>query len=73
MQNIVKQLRVQRGLTQEQLAKDLEVTRPTVSNIERCVYTPKGHLLIKISQYFGKPAEQIFFEDDVMLVEQNAI
>lgn len=73
MQNIVKHLRAEKGITQDELAKALEVTRPTISNIERSIYTPKGPLLIKIAQYFGKPADQIFFEDSVMQAEQRIV
>ncbi|MCW6075522.1 helix-turn-helix transcriptional regulator [Clostridium sporogenes] len=73
MKNELKKLRVQVGLTQEELAKKLKVARPTISNIEREIYTPSGSLIIRIANFFGKPAEQIFFEDSVMQEEQKIV
>ncbi|ENK0558531.1 helix-turn-helix transcriptional regulator [Clostridium botulinum] len=73
MKNELKKLRVQLGLTQEDLAKKLKVARPTISNIEREIYTPSGSLMIRIANFFGKPAEQIFFEDSVMQEEQKIV
>ncbi|EPY2306831.1 helix-turn-helix transcriptional regulator [Clostridium sporogenes] len=73
MKNELKKLRVQLGLTQEELAKKLKVARPTISNIEREIYTPSGSLMIRIANFFGKPAEQIFFEDSVMQEEQKIV
>lgn len=73
MKNELKKLRVQLGLTQEELAKKLKVARPTISNIEREIYTPSGSLMIRIANFFGKPAEQIFFEDSVIQEEQKIV
>lgn len=73
MKNELKKLRVQLGLTQEELAKKLKVARPTISNIEREIYTPSGSLMIRIANFFGKPAEQIFFEDSVMQEERKIV
>ncbi|OSA69852.1 helix-turn-helix transcriptional regulator [Clostridium botulinum] len=73
MKNKLKKLRLQFGLTQGELAQKLKVARPTISNIEREIYTPSGSLMIRIAIFFGKPAEQIFFEDSVMQEEQKII
>jgi|GEM_PF-1266840 len=73
MTNTVRKLRTQLNLTQEELAEKLNVARPTISNIERGVYTPNGNLMIRIANFFGIPAEQIFFEDGVMQEEQKVV
>lgn len=73
MKNKLKVLRAEKGITQDELAKILGITRPALSNIETGKFSPKGRLIIKIANYFGIPAEQIFFEDDVLQEEQNVI
>ncbi|MBE6067952.1 MAG: helix-turn-helix transcriptional regulator [Clostridium lundense] len=73
MKNKLKLLRAERGITQDELAKILGITRPALSNIETGKFSPKGRLVIKIANYFGIPAEQIFFEDSVLQEEQNVI
>ncbi|WP_238906146.1 helix-turn-helix transcriptional regulator [Clostridium sp. YIM B02506] len=65
MKNRIKLLRAERNLTQEELAEKLGIARPTLSNIERGKYTPKGNLVVKIIKHFGIPVEQIFFDEDV--------
>jgi putative transcriptional regulator len=71
MNNTVRSLRIQRRLTQDELAEILGIARPTLSNIERGVHNPGGKLLFKIAGYFGKPAEQIFFESPVLQEDQK--
>lgn len=73
MKNKLKLLRAERGITQDELAKILGITRPALSNIETGKFSPKGRLVIKIANYFGIPAEQIFFEDSVLQEEQSVI
>jgi putative transcriptional regulator len=71
MKNIVRKLRVERDLSQDDLAKSLGISRPNLSNIERGIQIPKASLIFKIASFFGKPAEQIFFEDDGLQAYQN--
>lgn len=66
MKNKVKSLRLQKELSQDELARILGIARPTLSNIERGVYNPRGKLIFRIAGFFGKPVEQVFFEDDVL-------
>lgn len=65
MKNKLKQIRKQKGITQEELAKAIGITRPYLSDIERGVKTPGGDIIIKIANYLQLPVEEIFFTVDV--------
>jgi putative transcriptional regulator len=58
--NEVYELRSKRGITQEELARVLSVSRQTVIAIEKGKYTPSVHLALTIAQYFKLPVEKIF-------------
>lgn len=58
--NIVNELRLARGVTQEELAVALGVSRQTVIAIEKGNYTPSILLALKLAAYFKKPVEAIF-------------
>jgi putative transcriptional regulator len=73
MKNIIKILRAKENLTQEQLAKQIGISRPFLSDIENSKVIPNGRTVIKFANFFGLPAEQIFFEETVMHEEHNAI
>lgn len=49
----LKKLRVARGLSQAQVAKDLGLPQKTYCNYERNEREPNSTVLIKISAYFG--------------------
>ncbi len=66
MINRVEEIRKQRGITQEELAEALEVSRQTISAIENGRYNPSIILAFKIARYFGMLIEEIFiFEGDL--------
>lgn len=62
MKNKVEELRKSIGLNQEELAKTLKVSRQTISSIETGKYNPSLELAFIISDYFGKPIEEIFIK-----------
>ncbi|QMV18020.1 helix-turn-helix domain-containing protein [Granulicella sp. 5B5] len=62
MNNRLKQLRGELGLSQEALAQRLEVSRQSVNAIETGRYDPSLPLAFKIAKVFGKPIEEIFEE-----------
>ena len=65
MRNILRKLREERGLTQEELAKALGVTRQTIIAIEKGKYDPSLRLAFKIARFFGVKIEDIFlYEGD---------
>ena len=66
MKNRLEELRKQHGITQEELASLLEVSRQTISSLEKGRYNPSILLAFKISRYFGQSIEDIFlYEEDV--------
>lgn len=60
IQNNVQELRKERGMTQEELAQNVGVTRQTIIAIERGNYTPSVLLAIKIATLFAVSVEKIF-------------
>ena len=64
MNNRVRELRKQKGLTQDELAKALHVSRQTINAIENNKYNPTLELAIRLARYIGLPVEQIFFPDE---------
>jgi len=57
---MLEQLRKERGLNQEELAKAIRVSRQTISSIENGKYNPSLDLAFIISDFFEKPIEEIF-------------
>ena len=64
MRNDVRELRTDRGLRQEDLARALKVSRQTVNAIETGRYLPSLPLAFALARYFGKPVEELFHGDD---------
>lgn len=58
--NSIAHLRDRGGLTQQQLAEAVGVTRQTIIALERGNYTPSLLLAFKISRFFKKKIEDIF-------------
>ena len=64
MKNRLEELRRERGITQEELAI-LEVSRQTISSLEKGRYNPSILLAFKIARCFGQSIEEIFlYEED---------
>lgn len=61
MKNRIKELRKEKGLRQEDLAKQLNVTRQTIIAIENNKYDPTLQLALKMSMYFGISVNELFF------------
>ena len=65
MKNYLEKLRKERGIKQEELAEVLEVSRQTISSLEKGRYNPSIQLAFKISRYFNLTIEEIFvYEED---------
>lgn len=64
MKNNVKEVRKFKGLTQEELAVLLGVSRQTIISIESNRYVPSTVLSLKISKYLGKNIEELFELED---------
>lgn len=77
----VKQLRLQRGLTQEELAARTELTKGFISQLERDITSPSIATLMDIlealgtdvAHFFGEAApETIVYGEDDMFVKEEA-
>ncbi|HFI0641440.1 TPA: helix-turn-helix transcriptional regulator [Streptococcus suis] len=60
LKNRLKELRARDGLNQTELAKLAEVSRQTVSLIERGEYTPSVVIAMRIAQIFNENVENVF-------------
>ncbi|HGI2935810.1 helix-turn-helix transcriptional regulator [Peptoniphilus sp. HCN-40583] len=60
MKNNLDELRKLNGLTQEEFAKELRVSRQTISAIENGKYNPSLDLAFEIALYFNKTIEEVF-------------
>jgi len=60
MKNKIKILRAEKGITQEELAEAVNVTRQTIIAIERNKYVPSLELAFRIARYFDKGIEEVF-------------
>ncbi len=60
MKNRLEELRKTCGLTQEELADRLEVSRQTIISLENGRYNPSLILALKIAKLFGLSIEEVF-------------
>lgn len=65
MKNIkLKVARVEKDMTQAQLAEKIKVTRQTIGLIEAGKYNPTLSLCIAICRALGKTLDELFWEDE---------
>lgn len=63
MENDVRELRKEAGLSQAALGEALRVSRQTVNAIEAGRYDPSLPLAFAISRYFEKSIEEVFHDE----------
>ena len=63
MKNKVRQLRKEKGLTQEQLAEIIGVSRQTINAIEKEKFDPSLPTAFKMARIFLTPIESFFYYD----------
>jgi putative transcriptional regulator len=63
MRNVVRQLRLTRGLSQAALGDALGVSRQTVNSIETGRYLPSLPLAIALARFFDTTVEEVFDAD----------
>ncbi len=61
MENKVELLRKEKGLSQEEFAREVRVSRQTISSIETGKYNPSLELAFIIANYFDKAIEDILY------------
>ena len=65
MKNKIEQIRKERGIRQDELAKYMGVSRQTISSLENGRYNPSITLAYKIAKYFDMTIEEVFvFEEE---------
>lgn len=65
MNNKIKDLRKLQGVTQEDLANAVSVTRQTIISLENGKYNASLQLAYKIAKYFNVRIEDVFlFEEE---------
>jgi putative transcriptional regulator len=64
IQTEVQKYRIEKNLTQEELARSVGVTRQTIIAIEKGNYTPSVMLAIKIAKKLGIAVEKIFIYEE---------
>ncbi len=64
IKNRIKEYRAKHDMTQEQLAKLVDVRRETIGNLESGRYNPSLVLAWNIAKVFGVPIEEIFTVED---------
>ena len=63
--NKLKEYRAQKGINQQELGKLVDVSRQTISLIERGDYNPSITLCLKLAKLFDVSVEDIFiYEED---------
>ncbi|MEZ4656336.1 MAG: helix-turn-helix transcriptional regulator [Caldilineaceae bacterium] len=61
MRNNIRTLRFHHGeMTQQELAKQVGVTRQTIIAMEKDKYSPSLELAFRIAHVFGAPLEEVF-------------
>ncbi len=61
VQNNVQEYRARLGLTQEDLADEVGVSRQTIIAIEKGNYTPSVLLALRLAKFFKLSVESLFF------------
>ena len=60
MTNNLKVLRAIKNISQEELAKQISVSRQTINAMEKGKYVPSTVLALKLARFFEKSVEEIF-------------
>lgn len=64
MKNRIRIERAERGITQQDLAEAVGVSRQTIVAIEKNRFMPSTPLALKIARYFERPVESIFILEE---------
>jgi len=56
----LKTYRLRAGLTQAELAEQIEVSRKTINTVERGVFIPSTVLALKLARQLGVTVEDLF-------------
>ena len=60
VKNRIKEIRLEKGISQVKMAEDLQITRQTINAIENHKYNPSLELALKLLKYFDVTVDEIF-------------
>jgi putative transcriptional regulator len=63
MKNDIRERRLDRGLSQAELAQALSVSRQTINSVETGKYVPSLPLALALGRFFAVPIEEMFDAD----------
>jgi len=64
MENRIKELRLNFGITQQELADKVSVSSRTIISLEKQQYNPSVLLAYRIASVFHLPIEKVFIFDE---------
>ena len=64
MKNRIEEIRNEKGLRQDELAKLMGVSRQTISSLENGRYNPSILLAYKIAKFFEMTIEEVFIFEE---------
>lgn len=64
LNNNIRVERAIRRISQQELAEAIGVSRQTIFSIENNKYIPSTELALKLSAYFGKTVNELFWLND---------
>lgn len=71
--NVLNKLRTEFGISQTQLARDLGVSKQSVSNWENDNILPSIEMLVKISKRFGVTCDYLLEQDNRTFIDATGI
>lgn len=73
LHNRIAILRVEHGMSRQDLARELDISRQTVIALERGEYIPSLYLALRIGQLYALPLEEIFFLSNVDYTSRKTV
>ncbi len=68
---LLRQLRQQKDLSQEELARALNLSRQSIISLERGEYLPSSPVLLALLEYFNCPIEQLVEGINITYLEED--
>jgi putative transcriptional regulator len=64
LKNRIKEWRARKDVTQEVLAKEVEMSRQSIHSIERGKFIPSTLTAFKLARFFNTTVEEIFYVEE---------
>lgn len=69
----IKDLRISKGLTQVEMASDLNVTKQCISNWENNNIQPSVDMLVRLAKYFSVSTDYLLCIDNNKRIDANGL